>query len=31
MDHEEDTEAALMEALEQQLLAAHHREPGARP
>ena len=28
MDHEEDTEAAMMEALEQRLLAAHHREPG---
>jgi probable rRNA maturation factor len=29
MDHEEGTEAAMMEALELQLLAAHHREPGA--
>jgi probable rRNA maturation factor len=31
MDHEEDTKAAMMEALEQQLLAAHHREPGTSP
>jgi probable rRNA maturation factor len=31
MDHEEDTEAAMMETLEQQLLADHHREPGASP
>jgi probable rRNA maturation factor len=31
MDHEEDAEAAMMETLEQQLLAAHHREPGASP
>ena len=31
MDHEEDGEAAMMEALEQQLLAAHHREPGTSP
>ena len=29
MDHEEDDEAAAMEALEQQLLAAHHRQSGA--
>jgi len=29
MDHEEESEAAAMEALEQQLLAAHHRGAGA--
>ncbi len=29
MDHDDDGEAAAMEALEQQLLTAHHREPGA--
>ncbi len=29
MDHEDDDEAALMEALEQQLLVAHHRGPAA--
>jgi ssRNA-specific RNase YbeY (16S rRNA maturation enzyme) len=28
MDHEDESEAAVMEALEQQLIAAHHREPG---
>jgi len=28
MDHEEDTEAAMMETLEQQLLADHHRRAG---
>ncbi len=31
MDHEEEVEAAAMESLEQQLLTAHHREPGLRP
>jgi len=31
MDHEEETEAAMMEALEQQLLAAHHREQDEDP
>ena len=29
MDHAEDAEAAAMEALEQQLLAAYHRRAGA--
>jgi probable rRNA maturation factor len=29
MDHAEDGEAAAMEALEQQLLAAHHRQAGS--
>jgi probable rRNA maturation factor len=28
MDHQEEAEAATMEALEQQLLAAHHRQVG---
>jgi len=28
MDHEEENEAAVMEALEQQLLSAHHRKAG---
>ncbi|MGA3351997.1 MAG: rRNA maturation RNase YbeY [Acidimicrobiales bacterium] len=31
MDHEDDTEAAAMEALEQQLLAAHHRGAATSP
>jgi probable rRNA maturation factor len=28
LDHDDDAEAAMMEALEQQLLAAHYRDPG---
>jgi probable rRNA maturation factor len=31
MDHEEDEEAAAMEALEQQLLAAHYQKTGSSP
>jgi probable rRNA maturation factor len=31
MDHEDDEEAAAMEALEQQLLAAHHEKTGMNP